>query len=779
MGKTIAKRLRNLALAGSFGLAALIACSAPKTPAEEWRRQAGDRDLGRLNVILITIDTLRADRLSSYGSDVQTPHMDALAAEGVRFTSAASAVPFTLPAHSTIMTGTYPPYHGVRENVGYYLDESVPTLAEMLLGAGYSTAGFVSAFVLDRRWGIGRGFGHYFDDFDLRSEKQVNLGSVQRAGQETLDEAVAWLDERPADRPFFLWLHLFDPHDPYTPPEPYKSSYPDRPYEAEVAYTDSLVGSFREQLTERGLLDESLVVLTADHGEGLGDHNESFHGFFVYDSTVRVPLIVRAPFGDLGGTTVDQPVSHVDLVPTVLEALGRTAPDSIQGESLLPLMLGRSVEVERQVYSESYYPLLHYGWAPLQALRRAGHKYIDAPTPELYDLTADGGEQTNAFRRDRELASDLAGRLEALREAIERGDSEAARQPDIDEAALAQLEALGYLAGRGDLDDQDPDVPRADPKDKVEIHQSIMWAQSFISQEDYAEAEKRLEKAIQLDDGMIDAWQMLGNIAAKGGDHERAIELFQRALALDAEHKSSLFGLAAAYRRLGRKQEALVGFRRLVELMPHDSKAVLATTNIEVELGNRAEAIALLEGAVVRDNTPPILFNQLGELLALDGRPGEAEARFLTAIERSDALAQPRFNLAVLAEERRDMDHAIRLYEETVARAPSHYQAHFNLGRLLGRAGELDRQQASFEAAIEANPEFVIGHYYLAKLLMDRGEDLGRAEEIVRKGLARDPDGGAGPLGYFVLADILNRQGREAEAMAAVEKGRRIQSEGA
>ncbi len=774
--KTIAKAFRPSALLAGLCVAALAACSGPPTAREEWRRLAGDRDPARLNVILITIDTLRADRLSSYGGEVATPHMDALAAEGVRFSNAASAVPFTLPAHSSIMTGTYPPHHGVRENVGYFLDESVPTLAETLLEAGHSTGGFVSAFVLDRRWGIGRGFDRYFDDFEIRSDTQVNLGSVQREGPETIGEAVRWLDQRPPEDSFFLWLHLFDPHDPYTPPEPFESRYPNRPYEAEVAYTDALIGDFRARLEERGLLDRSLVVLTADHGEGLGDHGESFHGFFVYDSTVHVPLIVREPFGGLAGRVVDAPVSHVDLMPTILDALGLEAPGSLQGRSLLPLMLGREEAVERQVYSESYYPLFHYGWAPLRALRTAGHKYIDAPAAELYDLAADPGEAVNVFRHDRALASRLAARLEALRGAVERADVEPGRRPDIDEAALARLEALGYVAGRGDLPDDDVDDPRADPKDKIEIHQSIMWAQSFISQGNHIEAEARLERALELDSGLIDAWQMLGHIATRKEDHERAIELFRRALALDGEHKNSLFGLANAYRRLGRNEEALIGFRRLVELMPHDSKAVLATTNIEVELGNRDEAIALLEAAVVREDTPPILFNQLGELLALDGRPAEARRRFETAIERNDLLAQPRFNLAVLAEERGEIDEALRLYEETVARAPGHYQAHFNLGRLWGRRGDLDKQQVHFEAALAANPGFVVGHYYLAKLLMDRGADLERAEELVRAGLDQDPEGEAGPLGYFVLADILNRQGRPDEAVDAVERGRRLQT---
>ncbi|MGB5815806.1 MAG: sulfatase-like hydrolase/transferase, partial [Thermoanaerobaculia bacterium] len=333
-----------------------------------WQTALGDLAPAEINVILVTIDTLRADRLSSYGNPVPlTPNIDAIAGEGTRFTNAASTVPFTLPSHSSIMTGTYPPYHGVRENVGYTLDDSIPTLAEWLGDRGYTTAGFVSAFVLDSRWGIARGFDTYHDDFDL-DEMKGNLASVQRDGRESIAEALRWLDGEPKS-PFLLWLHLFDPHDPYTPPEPFRSQYPRRPYDAEVAYTDSLIGELRLSLEERGLLDSSLLVLTGDHGEGLGNHKEGFHGFFVYDSTVHVPLIIRLPEGRLGGQVVEEVVSHVDLLPTILDATGQEIPSGVQGSSLLPLLLSMEETGDRAVYTESLYPLLHYGWSPLRSIR--------------------------------------------------------------------------------------------------------------------------------------------------------------------------------------------------------------------------------------------------------------------------------------------------------------------------------------------------------------------------------------------------------------------------
>jgi len=725
------------------------------------------------NVVLVTIDTLRADRLGCYGdSRIETPHLDALAREGIRFANASTTVPFTLPAHSSIMTGTYPPYHGVRENVGYRLDESVPTMAELLSGAGWTSAGFVSTFVLDARWGIARGFGHYFDDFDLK-EMGGDLGSVQRDGQETVAAALAWLEARPPG-PFFLWLHLYDPHDPYEPPEPFRSRYPGRPYDAEVAYADALFGQLCQALEGKGLLDRSLVVVAGDHGEGLRSHDEGFHGFFVYDSTARVPLILRLPEKRLGGQVVEEAVSHVDLLPTVLEALGRPVPSTVQGRSLLPLLLGREESEERAVYSESLYPLLHYGWSPLRALRTRRYKYVDAPRPELYDLLADPGEEHNLFAGERRLARHLRERLRELRSAIE-AEGRGGERADLDEETLAQLRALGYVAGRGEVASADDGRERADPKDKVELHQRIMMAQSALAQGEADLAETRLKEVLALDAEMIDPYQMLGQIQLQRKDFESALDCFKRALALDGEHRSSLFGLAQAYDRLGREDEALLGFERLLSLDPTDTKAALAAAKIHVARQELPAARELLERAAAAPAPAALVLNQVGEILVLEDRGAEAVERFERAIAANGDLAQPRFNLAVLHEEQGKDDLAVRFYEEAIERAPQHYQAQFNLGRLMGRRGDFARQQELYEAAVVSNPDFIRGYYYLAKLLMDRGGDLARAEELTREGLARDPEFHAGPLGYYLLADVLNRTRRPAEAREAVEKGREIE----
>jgi arylsulfatase A-like enzyme/Tfp pilus assembly protein PilF len=744
------------------------------------RRGAGDQPL---HVVLVTLDTVRADRLGSYGGPVATPHLDRLAREGARFVNAATTVPFTLPAHSSILTGTYPPYHGVRENVGYYLGDSTPTLAELLGAAGYRTGGFVSAFVLDARWGVGRGFERYFDDFDLSEDERVNLGDVQRDGRETLAEAKRWLDEAGEGdtRPFFLWLHLFDAHDPYTPAEPWRSRYPDDPYGAEVAYVDSLVGDLRATLEERGLFERTLLVVTADHGEGLGEHGELYHGYFVYDSTVHVPLIVRAPWPELGGRVVDEAVSHVDLAPTVLEAAGVPVPGHLQGESLLPLLAGaETLEPggERVVYSESLYPLLHYGWAPLRAVRGRTSKHVDAPRPELYDLAADPGETRNLHDARPQEAEELARRLAELRAAIEVAPEGAGRPREVDADAIAQLQALGYVAPSGEVALSEEDAAdRPDPKDKLKLHQLMMGAQSDMGGAGPDAARRKLEQVLALDDRVVDAHQLLGQLANDQGDFAGGAEHFKNAIALSPDHRAALFGLATAYWRQGRLDDALVGFERVVELAGYDSKASLAMARILAGRGERERAVAVLQRATEPADAPAALINDLGELLAELGQIDAARAAFERARREGDQLVQPWFNLAALSEETGEADRALDLYRECVARAPKHFKCLFNLGRLLGSRGDVAAQAELWQRAVDANPDFVRGAYLLAKLLMDTGGELARAEAIARAALERDADHRAGPLGYYVLADILNRQGRGREAQQAVAEGRRIQAE--
>jgi tetratricopeptide (TPR) repeat protein len=490
-----------------------------------------------------------------------------------------------------------------------------------------------------------------------------------------------------------------------------------------------------------------------------------------------VALIVKPPDLADGGRVVDSAVSHVDIFPTVLDAVGLSAPKRVHGQSLLPMIFGENVESDREVYSESMYPLLHYGWAPLRALRTDNRKLISAPRPELFDVVADPSEERNLAAERPGVTSEMETRLSDLRAEIERDAPAAAAAPDIDAETLAQLQALGYAAGQGgvSLEDESERV-RADPKDKIRVHRTVMRAQTLM-RDDAEEAERTLVSVLQTDPDVLDAHQMLGQIASTDQRFDQALEHFRRALEIDPVHKNSLMGMASSYRALGRKEEALVGYRRVLEIAGPDTKVSIAIADIEINLGRFEEAAQALSEAAETTEVPGLIHNKLGEVRSEQGRPDEAMKLFSRAIEEREDFAVPHFNIAVLHEERGEAEPAIAHYETAIELAPKYYEAQFNLGRLLGHLGQVDRQQELWESAIESNPTFVQGHYYLSKLLMDRGADLARAEELVRRGIELDPDHEEGPLGYYVLADILNRLGRPVEAREAVAAGQRIQAE--
>ena len=373
----------------------------------------------KTSVLLITVDTLRADRLGCYGARrAETPAMDALAAEGVRFERAYAQVPITLPSHAAIFTGTYPMHNGVRDFTSSGIPAGVGMLAEAFQRQGYQTAAFVSAFVLDSTWGFGRGFETYDDHFDPRQFETQNPGNIQRRAGETIDRLLAWLrayQSRPAGRrPFFVWLHLYDPHSDYNPPEPFHSRYAGRLYDGEVAYADSQLARLFQRLRAAGLYDRALIALLSDHGESLGEHGEDEHGFFVYNSTLHVPMIVKLPRGEAPPRTVAAPVATIDLAPTLLELLRLRDPISrqFQGTSLASLVVGKGAPAARPVYSESYYPRDSFGWAPLRTLATRRLRYIEAPRAEIYDLTADAEETRNLYDQRRADAAALRAQLQ-------------------------------------------------------------------------------------------------------------------------------------------------------------------------------------------------------------------------------------------------------------------------------------------------------------------------------------------------------------------------------
>jgi arylsulfatase A-like enzyme/Tfp pilus assembly protein PilF len=741
-----------------------------------FRQGMGVRPSG-LNLLIVSLDTTRADRIHAYGfQDIETPTLDQLASDGVLFEHAATAAPLTLPAHTTIFTSRVPPEHGVRDNGGFFVDPSETTLAETLKERGFRTGAFVGAYVLDSKWGLDQGFETYVDDFDLSKYRAISLGAIQRPANEVVDKALDWLNTVAADQRFFGWVHLYDPHTPYEPPEPYKSKYAGRPYVGEIAFTDSQVGRLVAFLQARGLLERTVIVIVGDHGESLDDHGEASHGFFIYESVVRVPLIIRAPLKGAQGRQVADVVRTLDIAPTVAELLGVEKLPGADGASLVPLMTGATQELGLEAYSESIYPLYHYGWSDLRALRSGRFKLIAAPKAELYDLEQDPGEQTNLFDQRRQLADRMLARLSEL-EAQFTKNERPTTEPEVDPEARARLAALGYVGSF--VSTAPPDATRSglgNPKDKIGIFNQITRARDISKDEKrFDEVVGILKQVVAEDPKVVNAWFMLGNLYSRVNQQEQAIEYFKKVLALKPDYDMAVVNMANAFREIGRDEEALVGYRRLLELDPKNFQVRYEVAQILIDRGDLDGASKFLNEALQIEPKMVAARNALGVVALKKGNLAQAEQDIKSAIAQRPDVRLAHFNLALIAEERRDPQTAIDEYLKEIELHPSSYRAMFNLGRLYGEMGQREAQLKAYREAIAANPMFAEGHLYLAKLLLDMNRDLDEAARLAERGVELRPSSPYAPLGHYVLADVYSRQGKHSAAAREAAQGRRLE----
>jgi arylsulfatase A-like enzyme/Tfp pilus assembly protein PilF len=783
-GKWLKKR-RLLLVAGATCVAAIVVAAAGFWLFAARPQMASGTRLGTLpagvhrndlNLLVVTLDTTRADRIGAYGArDVETPTVDALARDGVLFEEAISAAPLTLPAHSSIFTGLFPPEHGVRDNGGFYLGPEKLTLAEVLKGRGYRTGAFVAAYVLDSKWGLDQGFDTYYDKFDLAKYKMISLGSIQRPANEVVDNVLPWLDKTNGSR-FFLWIHLYDPHTPYAPPEPFATRYEGHPYNGEIAFADSQLGRVISRLKSLGVYDRTIVAVMGDHGESLGDHGEGTHGFFVYQSTARVPFVIRAPFSLMKNRRVADPVRSVDLMPTVLDLLGMPEPKGLSGVSLVALMTGAKKEMGLDTYTESMYPLHHYGWSDLRALESGRYKVIDAPRPELYDLQRDPEETTNLFDERRALGDSMIGQLRAMDARFNKTE---ASQPaeDIDPEARARLAALGYI-GTFVATDSDPRTGRADPKDKIGLFNRLGQALDLSRERDEASFEKAvslLDKVLAEDPEIIDGWFMLGTIYLTHGHPAKAVDYFKRTLALKPDYDVAVINLAQAYRQLGNDEAALAGFDQYLKIDPKDPFVRYQIGEIWMDRGDVQRAERLFNEALEINPGLASAKNALGVIALGRGDLARAETLIREAIGLKADVRLAHFNLALIAEQRGDLAGAEREYIAELKEHPDSYKSAFNLSRLYEQVGDREGQIEALKQSIESNPQFGEGHIYLAKAYLESGTNLDEAVRLAKKGLEIAPKSEYAPLGHYVLADLYNRMGRPEEAQREAAVGRAME----
>jgi choline-sulfatase len=645
------------------------------------------------HVVLVTIDTLRADRLGCYGSrDVATPHLDSLARDGAMAPEATVGVPLTRPSHVSLFTGLYPSENGIRDNVSPALGAGHVTLAEVLHGAGFRTAGFVSSIVLSSQSGLSRGFDTYGDSFEAGEDDARFLNSIQKRGDETIGEAIAWLDSHREGR-LFLWMHLYDPHDPYDPPEPYAARYSGRPYDGEVAWTDELIGRLDAALSRLGLRDDTLLVVTSDHGEGLGEHGEATHGFFLYQSTLRVPLLLRGP-GIAPGTRLPVTARTVDLFPTVLDFAGVPVPQGLKpsGRSLAAALQGRQRPREEAAYAESLLPLIHFGWSDLRMLREGRYKYIEAPRAELYDLETDPGELHDIRAAQEPRAAALRGELQRRLAAEAKAEPSEPAGATVPADLLEKLGALGYLGAGTPAPGSSAG---ADPKDKIEEYKAVnrlvreglvrlrqkdypgsvarfhelqrrgigsfevhyYLARALVGLGRYREAVPEFEAALERLPGFSAAYLAIADCRTALGDAQGAIAALRKGQKAAPRDPRLFDREARIWKRLRRNREAIHAWGEVARLAPKDALVRIQLGEAYRDEGDLARAVALMREAVALDPEPASYWNSLGMASGAQGGLVEAEKAFREALRRGGPDAQEyayNLGLAILRQGRRD-----------------------------------------------------------------------------------------------------------------------------
>jgi choline-sulfatase len=639
----------------------------------------------RPNVLLITIDTLRADHVGCYGyGPAYTPNIDALAAQGVRCDNAVSAAPITMPSHSSILTGLFPPAHGVRDNGTYALGDRAVTLAERMKAAGYETQAFVSAAVLNRRYNLTQGFDGYDDD--LWTENAPKLFMIRdRKGTRTAERVLAWLgkwERRPGRPPFFAWVHLFDPHQPYDPDE-IDSQRCALPYDAEIAGADRAVGMILDRLRRDGLLADTLVVLTADHGESLGEHKEKTHAIFVYDATMRVPLVWRFPRTFPAGRVYRGPVRTVDIVPTVLGVLGLPGASETQGVDLGAPLAGRAPAPELPQYIESLVSEVGFGMAPLVGVRLNGFKLIRAPRPELYDLRHDPHELSNMYSKDARQAAALDRRLDEILADSGRRSIEAKESP-MNRETLETLMSLGYLAPRRERET----MGGMDPKDGIVIHEDLENARHFAQKRRWAAAERILRGILEKIPGHVSARNVLALTLLRQGDLEGADAEYKRSLETDPKQSRVLSMLGTVALLGDHDAEAERYFRAALGMTPGFVEAMSQMGLLEASRGNETQAREWYEKALAAD-------------------PGFPRAHKL---------------YADLLYDRGDFARALEQYQRVVATQPRDFAALVQAGGCARRLGDSNGARDWFRRAEEVRPRSWVPPYNEACLEASLGK---------------------------------------------------------
>jgi arylsulfatase A-like enzyme/Flp pilus assembly protein TadD len=704
----------------------LVAAALVAAAASSCRRQDGLVFRGA-PVILISVDTLRADHLPAYGyRGVETPNLDALRKDSVLFENAYSHVPLTLPSHASMFTGLLPPQHGVRDNLGYALPNEPVTLASYLKEKGYATGGAVSSIVLSHVTGVGRGFEFWEDTVEPDRMSQT-LSRVQRRGDETAALLSDWVGPR-SGRPFFAFLHLFEPHTPYDPPEPWASRYK-LAYDGEIARADEIVGGFLRYLKDQEIYDRALIVFLSDHGEGLNDHGEDEHGVLLYREAIHVPLMVKFPTSRRAGEAVAAPVALTDVFPTVAEVTGLPPPAGLAGRSLVSALAGAPAPeaAQRRVYSETLYPRLHLGWSDLASLIDTQNHYIESPSPELYDLAADPGEKND-------LSAALPPAFRSMRAELARLPRPLQAPGSSDPEQMKKLAALGYIsASTADLGKKDLPAPR----DRIGAVEQLKAGFTALMARRYTDAEKVFAALLEKEPGMTDVWQMYSE----------------------------------ALMRLGHEKDALAALQTAARLSPGSPQVMMALSEYFMETGDFAEARRHAEAIGDAGTASP--HENLARIALAEGDLAAAEKEARAALERYPARRVPRLILGRVLHDRRDYPGA--LVELDLAAKPRALETavplqnlQFLRGDCLARLGRLTEAETAFQEEVRLFPANAAPRAALAMVYASQGR-----EAEARKALTDLVQLGT-PEAYFTASRTYEVLGDSASAGQLRSEAKRL-----
>jgi arylsulfatase A-like enzyme/lipopolysaccharide biosynthesis regulator YciM len=722
------------------------------------------------NVLLISIDTLRADYLKLYNSSTgtETPNLQALASEGILFKNAISQIPYTLPSHSTMFTGLYPISHGMKDNVEDILPNNIPTIAEIFKKNGYSTAGFIGSMALRRETGLDRGF-EYYDDFLSRADvRGEDLGAIERRAQDVVFSFQNWFDKRDKQKPFFSFVHFYDPHDPYEPPTQFYPAIKTAQefYKGEIRYVDSVIGNLFDTLRQRGVWDDTVVIVTSDHGEMLNEHGEYGHGFFLYNPVLHVPLIFHVP-GNIQPRVISDQVQLVDLAPTVLSLTGLPMEKNFQGESLLPLIWQGAKKKNRLAFSESYFASIQMGVSPILSVQEGNYKYIESPRPELYNLEKDSAEMNNLFSGKRKMAESMKQKLAKYQQAYQTDQSKV-EQRKITAEEAEQFAALGYLGGNVSEEQWDR---KKDPKDYIDEWTRLLDTTLLVKQGRFADALTLIGQIIAEADRPSVSILILQTKCYTGlGDYKKA----EQAAKLMGDSRMAATYLAGIYTATGRIEEADREYKRA--LQEHFSYFVLYNYAVFLKNAGRQEEAAQLVNKVLETRRDNQAKPMLAEIYFLLQDWKKAEQLLTDLIEERPWEAKWYVQLASVYQSQEKPQQALLLLRKHLARFPENPEFLLRLGILSRVNAERELEIGAFQRMIRVAPKDPRGYLYLAKALLDHTQNTGAAIQYCQKGFQLNPDLPMKIFGHYLLSDAYQAAGKLPESEKQLQMAKQLES---